>query len=337
MSATASVSVSDSTGRRTIAANDATSTQGLARRGLPAHVFAADSFWYRPIPKDVQLHPNSENLVREFLRQLRANYGQATINRGAWSAPIYVVGPEVRTNTVTQWDCHKPSYHDKHLDEQWQAVPIPSYAQPSQDSDGEMTVYQPATDTLWEFWKTRKADRHWEACWGGRMQNVSKSNGISRRRYGATATGLPLIGGMIIVDELRRGQIDHVMGIALVEAEHWNVISWPANRSDGWNPSELPNRIPEGLRFRLDPAVDVDALQLHPIAKTIAKAAQTYGFVVWDKAGAIALRAEDPKRFTAVGQPDPYPDLWKGAPSYAILAHFPWDKLQFLPMNYGRP
>jgi hypothetical protein len=320
-----------------IATRNTASAEVLNPRRPSGQAFAADSFWYKPLPKDAPLHTNSENFVREFLRQLRTHYGGATINVGKWSAPIFVVGPEVHTGTVTQWDCHKPSYHDKQLDEQWQAVPIPSYAQPAQDSDGEMIIHQPATDTLWEFWKARKVDGQWQACWGGRMQNVSKSNGIWPRPYGAVATGLPLLGGLITVDELRRGEINHVMGIALVEAEHWNVISWPANRSDGWNPSKLPNRIPEGLRFRLDPEVDVDALQLHPVAKIIAKAAQIYGFVVWDKGGAIALRAEDPKRFTAVGQPNPYPDLWKGAPSYSILARFPWDRLQFLPMNYGRP
>lgn len=320
-----------------VAASEAASAKAHDAGRLPAHVFAADSFWYRPIPKDAPLHPDSENLAREFAHQIKAYYGHVGINTGRFSSPIYIVGPEVRPSTVTQWDCQKRGHLDKRLAEQWRAVPIPSYAEPAQDSDGEMTVYQPSTDTLWEFWKARKVDGQWQACWGGSMPNVSKSDGTWPRYYGATATGLPLIGGMITADELRRGQINHVMGIALVQVERWNVVSWPANRSDGYNPSKLPNRIPEGLRLRLDPTVDVDALRLNPVAKIIAKAAQTYGFVVWDKGGAIVLRAEDPKRFTTVDQPDPYPALWKGMPSYKILAGFPWDRVQFLPMNYGRP
>lgn len=318
-------------------AKSVVAARALDTGSLPTHVFADNSIWYQPIPKDAPLHPDSENFVHDFLRQLKAYYGHASINTGAFSAPIYIVGPDMRPSAVTQWDCQKRGHLDKRLAEQWRGVPIPSYAEPSQDRDGEMTVYQLSTDTLWEFWKARQVDGHWQACWGGGMPNVSKSDGIWPRYYGAVATGLPLLGGMISVDELRRGRIDHVMGIALVQADHWNVFSWPANRSDGSNPTKIPNRIPEGLRFRLDPSIDVDALHLHPVAKIIAKAAQTYGFVVWDKAGAITLRAEDPKRFTTVGQPDPYPDLWKGTPSYAILAGFPWDRLQFLPMNYGKP
>src|SRR5215470_3421504 len=127
------------------------------------------------------------------------------------------------------------------------------------------------------------------------MSNVSKSDGIWPPRYGAAATGLPFIGGQITADELRRGEINHVLGISLVEPESANIFSWPANRSDGENPALASGRIPEGLRFRLDPTINLEALHLHPVAKIIAKAAQTYGFVVWDRAGAISLRATNPK------------------------------------------
>ena len=58
--------------------------------------------------------------------------------------------------------------------------------------------------------------------------------------------------------------------------------------------------------------MNVDALSINPVAKIIAKAAQTYGFVVWDKAGSISLRFENPKVFTLNGQPNPYPAIWNG-------------------------
>ena len=321
----------------TIVAKEAISTRTLDAARLPTRIFASDSFWYRPIPKDAPLHPNSDNFAADFLQQMKAHYGHVGINTNKFSAPIYPVGPAVPKVAVQVWDCQNKGYLDKGLAKQIASVPIPPYALPADGSDAHMVVYQAASDSLWEFWKARNIDGQWQACWGGGMQSVSKSNGIWPRYYGPTATGLSFIGGIITVDELRRGRIDHVMAIALAQVDDWRVVSWPANRSDGYNPSKLPNRIPEGLRFRLDPTVDVDALKLHPIAKIIAKAAQTYGFVVSDKGGAIMLFAEDPKRFTTLGQPNPYPELWNGAPSYAVLAHFPWGRLQFLPMNYGRP
>jgi hypothetical protein len=99
----------------------------------------------------------------------------------------------------------------------------------------------------------------------------------------------------------------------------------------------VPNRIPEGLRFRLDPSVDVEALNLPPAGKTIARAAQKYGFVVWDKAGAITLRADNPKPSLLRGEKDSYPELFSNKPAWAILQGMPWEKLHFLPMHYGKP
>jgi hypothetical protein len=321
-----------------VAAADETSSPSKSNFiALTRPVFAPDSFWYKPILADAPLHSNSANLVRDFLRQLKKYYGHAAINSTDYSSPIYIVGTEIAAVPVRQWDCHKNGYWDEELARQWQAVPIPAYAQPANGTDSEMTIYQPSTDTMWEFWQARKVKKQWEACWGGRMLSVSKNDGIWPPHYGTTATGLPFLGGQVTVDELRRGVINHVMGIALVETENWNIYSWPANRSDGWNPSNVSDRIPEGLRFRLDPSISVDALKIHPIAKIIAKAAQIYGFVVWDRSGAIGLRAESAKRFTVLGMPDPYPALWNGTPSYNILMDFPWDRLQFLPMNYGKP
>ena len=87
----------------------------------------------------------------------------------------------------------------------------------------------------------------------------------------------------------------------------------------------------------LDPRLDIEGLKMHPIGKIIARAAQKYGFVVWDKAGAISLRAQNPKSYTKLGQDDPYTALFAKTPAYAILSGMPWDKLQFLPMDYGKP
>jgi len=304
---------------------------------LPARVFAPTSFWYQVIPDEAPLHPNSANFVTEFLRQKKAYYGTVSINTRAYSCPVYVVGPEVPPVQVTEWDCQKKGWKDPKLAAQWRAVPIPDYAEPADGTDAEMCIYQPSTDSLWEFWQARKVDGKWEACWGGGMTNVSKNPGVWDRHYGTTATSLPFLGGQITPDELRRGAIEHAMGIALVDAEKPSVVSWPAHRSDGYNPKNEPNRIPEGLRFRLDPSVDVEALKMHRVGKIIARAAQKYGFVVWDKAGALTLRAENPKSYTQQGQKDPYPELFEGKPAWSILQGFPWDKLQFLPHDYGKP
>ena len=299
-------------------------------------VFAPTSFWYTPIPATVPLHPNSANFVKEILRQKAAYYGTVTVNTKEYTSPVYIAGADTPTVKVTQWDCQKKGYSDTGLAEQWAAVPIPAYAEQSRGTDGEMTVYQPSTNTVWEFWQAKKVDGKWMACWGGRLQNANTSNGVFYKHYGTTATSLPFLGGQITAEELRRGEIKHAIGFSVVDAEDKDIFSWPANRSDGINRTAAANRIPEGLRFRLDPAVNVDMLPMSKAGKIIAKAAQKYGFVVWDRSGALALRAQNAVSYTALGQPDPYPALFGGHPNYAVLNGFPWDKLQFLPMSYGK-
>src|SRR5207253_7504664 len=120
-------------------------------------------------------------------------------------------------------------------------------------------IYQPATDTMWEFWAMYQAADGWHAAWGGRMDHVSENPGYFDGSYGATATGLPLLGGLIRPDEMAAGQIDHALALAIPQAKRGTVV-WPAQRGDGV--ATGPNAIPEGTRFRIDPSVDIDALNL---------------------------------------------------------------------------
>lgn len=318
--------------------NETGRTAAVTAKALPTDsIFAPSSFWYQMIPANVPLHPNSANFTAEFQRQIKAYYGNVTINTTSYASPVYIAQPTTPTTAVQFWDCQGKRSTDPGLMKQWSAVPVPGYAQQASGSDAEMTIYQPSSDTIWEFWVTRKQGGVWQACWGGRIQNASKSDGIFPAYYGTTATGLPFLGGQITAEELKRGEIRHAIGISLVDVERWGILSWPAKRSDGYNPNNAPNRIAEGQRFRLDPTIDVDALSLHPVAKVIAKAAQKYGFVVWDKAGSISLRAQNPKSYTALGNDNPYGALFNGTADYALLDGFPWNRLQFLPMNYGKP
>ncbi len=300
-------------------------------------IFAATSFWYQPIPKAVVLDANSKAYVAEFLRQKATYYGTVSLGAYSYASPVYVVPSSAATKAVYVWDCQNRGYDFAELSKQWSQVPIPDHARPSLGTDGEMTIYQPSSNTIWEFWRLKKSDGRWQACWGGRMTNSSTSNGIWPHPYGTTATGLPFLGGQVTAEELERGEIRHVIGISLVDLEEASVFSWPANRSDGLNPNKAPNRIPLGTRFRLDPAVNVNALTMSPAAKVIARAAQKYGFVVWDKSGAIGIRAQNAHSYTAQGLPDPYPPLFQGKEAWAVLAGFPWHRLQFLPRDYGKP
>ena len=174
------------------------------------------------------------------------------------------------------------------------SVPIPPDAKPAAGPDRHMTIWQPSSDTLWEFFKARRRSDGWHARWGGAIRRVSKSPGYYSQaawpgatdNWGATASSLPVIGGTMLLDELKAGRIDHALAINL-PAPRANVFAWPAQRTDGTGPLTA---LPEGARLRLDPDVDVSALGLPKLTQMIARAAQRHGLVVRDQTGhAISL------------------------------------------------
>ena len=50
-------------------------------------VFSPNSFWYTPIPANAPLHPNSANLVKDFVRQKTAYYNTVNVTMRARSTP----------------------------------------------------------------------------------------------------------------------------------------------------------------------------------------------------------------------------------------------------------
>ncbi len=194
-----------------------------------------------------------------------------------------------------------------------------------------MTIYDAASDQLWEFWEMRQNGNRWSACWGGRLDNASRGPGVFAGGFGATATGLPNSGGMVSLADVKAGGIDPALSLQVPNAAR-GVFSWPAQRSDGSDDS--PFAMPEGTRLRLDARVDVHKLGLSPIGVMIAKAAQRYGFIVSDKSGAVAVVGEGVGAAPGSSQ-DPWPALTK-MPDYEVLKGFPWASLQVLPGAYGR-
>jgi hypothetical protein len=257
----------------------------LSQPGTP---FTADSFWNTPLPDSTPVNANSAAYLNELTSQLTPGSPDGNLNTARWSVPFYVVpANQPRVPIILNSNSSNPSSPSitSLQTELAQGVPIPANAVPAGGTDAHLAVYQPSSNTLWEFWRlstpadnapgagqlpwsvTETAvpsygDSKWHTVWGGVMTNVSQGNGIFPNPYGGWTTGLPLLGTVIRIEELQAGQIDHVMGIGLgpllqdkvIPANTpgaTNGISWPADRSDGTNTSPLA--VPEGLRLRLPP------------------------------------------------------------------------------------
>jgi hypothetical protein len=304
---------------------------------VAARLFAPDSVWNAPLPPDAPLDPANATLTKTLRDTVAQNISAGW---GPWigtdgTSPLYTVPANQPTTRVAldgaSWKAG--------LQLAFAAVPIPPDAQPAAGPDAHMTIWQPSTDRLWEFFKASRQADGWHASFGGAMADVSRSPGyydtsswpgLSQPIWGATATSLPVIAGTIMIDELKSGVIPHALAMNIPWAKP-NVYAFPAQRTDG--ASSDPNAIPEGARFRLDPKLDLSKLDLPPMTRMIAVAAQRYGMIVRDQTGhAISLFAENPAPYGS----NPYtsPGGFYGGPNpMAVMKAFPWDSLQLVKMD----
>jgi hypothetical protein len=307
-------------------------------RQLP-RLFAADSFWNERLSADAELDPASgaavADLAAEIEREKRLGIGPWIASALA-STPLYVVPKDQPRVRVTVDDTGVVGA--ERLQRAFAAVPIPPRAKPADGTDAHLTVWQPSTDSMWEFWKAEERPDGWHAAWGGAMRNVAENPGYygpdawpgAASNWGATASSLPLIGGVMLLSELRAGRVDHALAMNIPFPRR-DQFAWPAQRTDGDGP---PGALPEGARLRLDPALDLDQFGLPPFTRIVAEAAQRYGLVVRDQTHhATSLFIED---WSPHHDSSPLlgPEgIYGGSTPLELLSLFPWERLQLLKMH----
>jgi hypothetical protein len=293
------------------------------------------------VPADAPLDPRSAELAGSFGAEAASEVQEDEAGKqGAWisivtttcSIPIYTVPADQPTVRVTLKGGQAAA-----LQEAWDAVPLPPNAQPAAGTDGHLVVWQPSTNRLWEFWRLVHGTEGWYASWGGAMQKVWSNPGVygpqawpgAEPGWGASASSLSIAGGLITLEDLKLGQINHALAISIPEVRGGEYAS-PAQRTDG--KSSNPLSLPEGAHLRLDPNLDLAALHLPRLTLMIAEAAQRYGIYVRDGGPVVAFYAQDP---VSTGT-NPYlgPDgYFEGKNPMEFLASFPWSHLELLRME----
>ena len=260
------------------------------------------------------------------------------INTTVFSVPVYTVSADQPVVTVTLANASVESWWGAPaLQSAWGAVPLPADAQPAAGTDKHLVVWQPSTDRLWEFLQMEHGEDGWHAFWGGAIQNVSTDSGGygpeawpgAKPRWGASASSLSIAGGLITMEDLEKGQINHALAMAIPDPRA-GVYASPAQRTDGRSTSPLS--LPEGAHLRLDPNLNLASLHLSRVTLMIAEAAQRYGIVVRDTAAHVTLYAQDP---TPIGT-NPYlgpHGYFEGKSPQQLLESFPWSHLQLLKME----
>jgi hypothetical protein len=319
----------------TLAATSDTPTSSLSEPNGPFRFFSATSFWNEQLPANAPVDPSSKAVVDDLYKTITNEWlagGGPGINTTIWSVPIYTVPADQPTVTVTLVKATAPL-----LQEAWNAVPLPPNAQPAAGTDKHLVVWQPSTDRLWEFLGLTNAAEGWQAYWGGAMQDASSDPGVygpeawpgAKDSWGASASSLSIAGGLITLEDLQRGRINHALAMAIPDVRA-GVYAAPAQRTDG--KSADPSSLPEGAHLRLDPTLNLASLHLPPATLIVAEAAQQYGIVVRDTASHVTLYAQDP---TPTGT-NPYRGphgYFEGRTPVELLASFPWKYLQLLDME----
>jgi len=318
-----------------LAADRLASSSGDESPSQAQRLFSGDSIWNRKLTPEAQVDPSSPELVSALTSEVAREEGERAgpwINTTSYGVPILTV-PATQPTVPVELD-HAP---DKALSSAWSAVPLPANAQPSSGSDGYLVVWQPSSDRMWEFWQLAHGEGGWSASWGGAIDHVSRDPGVygpsawpgAKPWWGATASSLALAAGVMTIEELQAGRIEHALSIALPDIRA-GVFASPAQRTDG--SSSDPLALPEGAHLRIDPHLDLASLNMPPLVLAMAVAAQRYGIVVRDYASNIAFFGQDPTS----SEGDPYrgaSGLFAGEEPDQLLASFPWAHLQVLKMQ----
>ena len=190
----------------------------------PFRFFAPGSFWNEQLPADAPLESDSSARIHAFVEQIDM---EEQTDDGPWinttrsGIPVYTVPADQPTVSV-QLVSHTP---EPALSSAWSAVPLPPTAQPASGHDGDLIVWQPSTERLWEFGHMIHEADGWQAEWGGAMQDVSSRLGVygpeawpgAQSWWGTSASSLSLVGGLIFIEDLELGQINHALEMSLPE------------------------------------------------------------------------------------------------------------------------
>lgn len=262
--------------------------------------FSDTSPWNTRIPDDVALRPDSDALIDHLIDSHAS--GRLAVNIDPWSVPVYYVD-----SSQPLVDVETPLSNEG-LDQtlRW---PVPPHAIPASQTDGHLTLVDRASGRGYDFFRAvKRSDTAWDCTLcsssdltGDGVRPPKRSTPTWYESHGSRACGYPLIAGLITVEEMEAGRIDHALVFAY-PALRRRWFTSPASTGHGRNGIITDtDGIPCGGRVQLDPSIDVDALDISESARVIARALQEYGAYVGDFSGSINLYAD--------GSPDAQ-DAW---------------------------
>jgi len=267
---------------------------GTGRKGVYEYwrAFGNKSPFNTRIPKDAKVDPNSEKMIESLMDGTFSSKGHLHVNIEKWSIPVYRVPEPVPPIQTIICDSKRFSGFESVTLPVWPAL------RPDPNADHHLVVLDRTNNVAWDFWGAR-----WE---NGQLKTKAANkvdllgDGLVPEG-GCRLVGFALLAGLITPEDVASGKIDH----ALVFAHQYLAPSavWPANKHARFE--RRKDSIPCGGLVQLDPAVDVNALEISAVGKMIAKALQEYGMYACDFADGLVIYAENPTG----REVNPWPEL----------------------------
>jgi hypothetical protein len=280
-------------------------TTGAAGSGTTSGVwrpFSSSSPWNTPIASNPAIDPDSSTFIADLSSLTGQGQQALSVNIMGFSIPVYYVDATVPFVNVTA-DLGGTGFRTGAASDGTVpgtgTAPIPAGATPAAGTDRHLCVVDKTAEMSWDLYNANDTSTGWTASLAASMDLTS--DGVRPPTndspwwagQGARACGFPLIAGLITVDEVKAGKIEHALIIAYPHIRS-RYYTPPASSAQGTTTDAIQTRGVEcGGQIQLDPALDLSTLGLSSTGLMIAKALQTYGAFVGDYSGAISLYADE--------------------------------------------
>lgn len=310
---------------------------------LPLPLFAPDSAWNQKVT-DVPALPDSEQRILTMYRVLLGDdstiepkglfpdpYPFVWLNFEDYSTPVAEGGGPELSVLICTYDGDltwvSPKFGSA-ADEAGGPVTVPApvaVARPAgpagTDSDGHLVLYDPNTHTEYDFWqattsRSGECSSDGAAIPGTAILEAGNIDFFDVRGAGANpvgyfsarSSGVPLLAGLIVPEDIERGAIDHALTFAMpgvrsvrgaAEDPDPRDIIYPASQIEPDYYNTNAYAFAHGQRIRLKATIvdadgePVDESTLAPITRMFLEALRTYGAYLVDNAGGFVFSAED--------------------------------------------
>jgi hypothetical protein len=278
-------------------------------------MFPANDPWNTDISQ-APVDPDSDRYINFIGRSVGVHPDFGTVwNGGPNGIPYTVVGPGQPKVTVNFSNGY-PSESDVG------PYPLPANAAIEHGSDHHVLLLDANENKLYELYNAAKLDNgSWQADSGAIFDLTRLQSGQRPTCWtSADAAGLPILPGLVRLDEVQGGEITHALRFTLPQTRQAFVPPASHFASSSFD----INRLPMGARLRLKAGFNVEQSHFTPEVKVILRALKKYGMILADNGSALYLS----------GAPDPN---WNDDELHALQDYVSGDDFEVIKLDLFGP